>query len=108
MNEPTPIQRWTAKRRRELVLSIIKGETSSPEAARKHDLTVAEIEQWIEKAMDGMENNLRSKPRDEDAQVASHIAKLERKVGRQALEIDILKEAIRPYRPFPEGTQSES
>ena len=107
MTEPTPIQRWTAKRRRELVLSIIKGDTSAQEAARSHDLTVGEIERWVERAMGGMENSLRSKPRDEEAQAAAHVAALERKVGRQALELDIMKEAIRPYRPFPEGTQSE-
>ena len=40
------VQRWTAKRRSALVMSIIKGETSAQEAARKHGLTVAEIEDW--------------------------------------------------------------
>jgi len=38
------VQRWTAKRRSALVLSILRGETSAQEAARKHGLTVAEIE----------------------------------------------------------------
>ncbi len=40
------VQRWTAKRRAALVLSVLKGETAVAEAARKHGLTVAEIEQW--------------------------------------------------------------
>lgn len=31
-----PIERWTAKRRMALVVSILKGETSVAEAARKH------------------------------------------------------------------------
>ena len=37
MNEKLPEnrQRWTAKRRSALVLSILRGETSSKEAARK-------------------------------------------------------------------------
>lgn len=39
-----PIERWTAKRRATLVLSILKGETSVAEAARCHGLTVAEVE----------------------------------------------------------------
>jgi transposase-like protein len=43
---PDDIQRWTAKRRAALVLSILKGETTAVEAARKHDLTVADIESW--------------------------------------------------------------
>lgn len=36
---PDDVQRWTAKRRAALVLSIIKGETSIAEAARTHGLT---------------------------------------------------------------------
>ncbi|MDF0668808.1 MAG: hypothetical protein P0119_22385 [Nitrospira sp.] len=39
-----PIERWTAKRRVTLVVSILKGETSVAEAARTHGLTVAEVE----------------------------------------------------------------
>jgi hypothetical protein len=45
---PEDVQRWTAKRRVALVLSIVRGETSVAEAARKHGLTVAEIEEWQE------------------------------------------------------------
>ena len=41
-----PIERWTAKRRVVLVVSILKGETSVAEAARTHGLTVAEVEDW--------------------------------------------------------------
>jgi hypothetical protein len=37
---PEDVQRWRAKRRVALVLSIIRGETSVAEAARKHGLTV--------------------------------------------------------------------
>ena len=36
---PEPIQRWTAKRRVTLVMSILKGDTSITEAARAHGLT---------------------------------------------------------------------
>ena len=39
-----PIPRWTAKRRTELVLQVLRGETSPQEAARKHGLTVSEVE----------------------------------------------------------------
>ena len=63
---PDEVQRWTAKRRAALVTSILRGETSAPEAARKHGLTVAEIEDWKEKAVAAMENALRSRPKDEE------------------------------------------
>ena len=61
------IQRWTAKRRAALVLSIMKGETSIAEAARRDGLTVAEIEDWRERFLVGAENALRSRPKDEAA-----------------------------------------
>jgi hypothetical protein len=61
------VDRWTAKRRLALVLSIVKGETSAAEAAREHGLTVAEIEGWKEQFLLGAEKALRSKPKDEEA-----------------------------------------
>jgi hypothetical protein len=57
---PEDLQRWTSKRRVPLVLSILKGETSIGEAARKHDLKVLEIEDWKERFLLGAENALRS------------------------------------------------
>src|SRR5262245_54975613 len=67
-DEPAEIpQRWTAKRRAALIVSILKGETSAPAAARKHVLTVAEIEEWRERFLLGAENALRTRPKDEDA-----------------------------------------
>ena len=41
---PENVQRWTAKRRATLILSIVKGEISVQEAARAHGLTVSEVE----------------------------------------------------------------
>jgi transposase-like protein len=87
---PDEVQRWTAKRRSALVLSIIKGETSTVEAARKHGLTVAEVERWKEAFLAGAENALRSRPKDEEALKDEQIAKLQRKVGELVLDIDIL------------------
>lgn len=43
---PEDLQRWTSKRQAALILSILKGETSVAEAARKHALKVSEIEDW--------------------------------------------------------------
>lgn len=107
VDEQGDIQRWTAKRRTALVLSIIRGETSAQEAARKHGLAVAEVESWMERAMAAMENQLRSRPREEDEQKDERIRQLERKVGQMALDMDILKEAARPYHPTAGRTSDE-
>ena len=64
---PENVERWTAKRRVALVVSMLKGETSVAEAARKHGLTVAEVEEWRDRFLLGAENALRSRPKDEEA-----------------------------------------
>ncbi len=77
------------------------GETAEPssvaEAARLHGLTVAEIEDWREKFLQGAENALRSRPRDEEAFKDEQIKKLKQKIGDLVLDNDILREALKPY-----------
>lgn len=101
-----PIERWTAKRRATLVLSILKGETSVAEAARRHGLTVAEVEDWRERFLVGAENALRSRPRDEEALKEEQIKKLKQKIGDLVVEADVLGEALKPY-PLARGTSDE-
>ena len=103
---PEEIQRWTAKRRTALIVSIVRGDTSAQEAARQHGLTVAEIEDWRERFFLAAENALRSKPRDEEALKDEQIKRLKQKVGELVLDIDILKEAQKG-RPFAPETSDE-
>ena len=103
---PEKVQRWTAKRRTALVMSIIKGETSAKEAARKHGLTVREIDDWKDRFLMGAENALRSKPRDEIALRDEQIKRLKMKVGDLVMDMDILKTAER-IRPFLDGASDE-
>lgn len=84
----------------------MKGETSAAEAARKHGLTIAEIERWKEQFFAAGENALRARPRDEEAAKDEQIERLKRKVGELVLDIDILKEANKG-RPFGPGTSDE-
>ena len=103
---PDTVQRWTAKRRTALVMSIVRGETSAQDAARKHGLTIGEIEDWRERFLAGAENALRSRPRDEEAFKDHQIKQLKQKVGELVLDIDILKEAMKGH-PFVQGTSDE-
>lgn len=103
---PEDVQRWTAKRRVALIVSIIKGETSVAEAARKHGLTVSEIEDWKERFFLAAENGLRSRPKDDEALKDEQINRLKRKVGELVLDLDILKTAER-LRPTVPTTSEE-
>ncbi len=100
------VQRWTAKRRVALVLSILRGETSAPEAARSHGLTLAEVEEWKEKFLLAGENGLRARPKNEEALQEEQIKKLKQKVGELVLDLDIMREAMKG-RPFAERTSEE-
>jgi transposase-like protein len=95
------VQRWTTKRKADLVLSLIKGETSIQEAARQHGLTVAELEEWKERFLLAAENALRARPKDEEALKDEKIKKLKQKIGELVMDIDILKEAAKRHPPMP-------
>jgi transposase InsO family protein len=55
---PEEVQRWTAKRRVALVISLLKGETTTAEAARRHGLKLAEVEDWRERFLVRSDNGL--------------------------------------------------
>ncbi len=75
-----------------MVLEILRGDTSAAEAARKHGLTVAEIEAWRERFLSGAENALRRRPLNEDAQKDQEIKRLKQNVGELVMDLDILNE----------------
>jgi transposase-like protein len=91
------LKRWTAKRRVALVIEILRGDTSVAEAARKHGLTVADVEDWRERFLAGAENALRSRPTDEDGQKEREIKRLKQKVGELVMDLDIVKEAVKGH-----------
>ncbi len=91
------LKHWTAKRRVALVLDILRGDTSVAEAARKHALTMAEIEDWKQRFLSGAENALRSRPLNDEAQKDREIKRLQQKVGELVMDLDIVKEAIKGH-----------
>jgi transposase-like protein len=102
---PEEVQRWTAKRRAALVISLLKGETTAVEAARRHGLKVAEVEEWRDRFLLGAENALRTRRKEDEALREEEINRLKRKVGELTMDLDILREAAR--RPTTRGTSDE-
>jgi transposase-like protein len=99
-------QRWTAKRRAALVLSLLKGETTAAEAARRHGLKVAEVEDWRDRFLLGAENALRARPKEDEALREEELNRFKRKVGELTIDLDILRTADR-LRPMTPGTSDE-
>jgi hypothetical protein len=53
---PEKVQHQTATRRAALVISLLKGETTAAETARRHGLKVAEVEVWRDRLLLGADN----------------------------------------------------
>jgi transposase-like protein len=102
---PEEVQRWTAKRRAALVISLLKGETTAVEAARRHGLKVAEVEEWRDRFLPGAQNALRARQKEDEALREEEINRLKRKVGELTMDLDILREATR--RRTTPGTSDE-
>ena len=71
------VQRWTAKRRAALIISLLKGETTAVEAARRHGLKVAEVEGWRDRFLLGAENALRARQKEDEALREDEINRLQ-------------------------------
>ena len=103
---PEEVQRWTAKRRAALVISLLKGETTAAEAARRHGLKVAEVEDWRDGFLLGAENALRARSKDDEALREEELNRFKRKVGELTMDLEILQTAAR-LRPTTPETSDE-
>ncbi len=85
------IKRWTAKRKTQVVLDILKGKTTVAEISRQHDLTPGEVERWVDEGIRGMENNFRAHPRDIREQYERKLAEAHAALGEKELELKAVK-----------------
>lgn len=85
------IQRWSAKRKVELLLSLIKGERKLVDVCREYDLKQSEVESWMETFMKAGERGLKAKSDDESAVHEKEVKELRAKVGELVLELDARK-----------------
>ena len=86
MGETQEIKRFAAKRKAEIVMDIFQGKTTVAEVSRKYDLTPATIEEWMEDARRGMENQLRARPKDVAAMYEEKIKEMKAVIGELTLE----------------------
>jgi len=89
------IKRWTAKRKIQVVLDILKGKTTVAEVSRQHDLTPGEVERWVDEGIRGMENNFRARPRDIREQYERKLAQAHAALGEKELELKAVKKLQR-------------
>jgi transposase-like protein len=90
-------QRWTAQRKAELALGIIKGEISMVDACRQNDLKQSEVESWISTFIQTGTQGLKTNSREQMNEYERQIKEMQTKIGELVLEIDARKklEALR-------------
>ena len=84
-------QRWTARRKVELLLQLIKGEVKLVDVCREHDLKQSEVEGWMETFLKSGERGLKARAEDEQATHDREVRELRAKVGELVLELDARK-----------------
>ena len=82
-----PGQRWTAGRKREVVLRILRGE-SLDALSRELGVEMYRLEQWRDKALSGMDAGL--KDRDDDP-LSHALDAAKRHIGELSMENELLR-----------------
>ena len=91
-------QRWTAKRKVELLLQLIRGETKLVDACREHDLKQSEVEAWMETFLLAGERGLKARSEDEQA-----VCSVRRSLCRSCAATGSSKSTSRPTVPSRTG-----
>src|SRR5262245_32049649 len=89
--ETKEFQRWTAKRKVELLLQLIRGERKLVDVCREYDLKQSEVEGWMDTFVKGGERSLKARAEDEQAVHEAEVRELRAKIGELVLELDARK-----------------
>jgi transposase-like protein len=99
--EPQPegekFERWTAQRKAAIILEVLKGQISVPEACRKHGITQGEFRDWADEYHRGGVDALKVNKKGLEAEYRAEGRRLQSKIGELVMENEIRKEAMRPF-----------
>src|ERR687885_140120 len=94
-----PGQRWSAARKREVVLRLMRGE-SAELLSRELGLPIVKLEQWREKAEAALEGALKERETDQaDGQLAAAM----QRIGELSMEVELLRARIARPGPLARG-----
>jgi transposase-like protein len=86
-------QRWTAKRKAEIILQILRQTTTVIDVARQNDLTPSEVQDWIDTFLKAGEQGLKARSSNVQEQTDKEIKELKAAIGDLYVENAILKKA---------------
>jgi len=85
------IERWTARREAAIIVDVLKGKISVPEACRKYGFTQGEYREWADEFMRGGIDALKVNRKGLEAEVK----RLQARIGELVMDNEIGKEALR-------------
>jgi transposase-like protein len=89
-------QRWSAVRKREVVLRLLRGE-SIDALSRELGVEIYRLEQWREKALVGIDESLKQRQNDP---IQSELNQAMRRIGELTMENELLWERVRKPGPL--------
>ena len=93
-------QRWTASRKREVVLRIIRGE-SLDKLSRELGVEIYRLEKWRDRALSSLDAGLKKR---KDDPVQAELDAAMKRIGELTMENELLYERCRKGNgPFPKG-----
>ena len=106
--QPSPederFERWTAQRKAAIILEVLKGQISVPEAARKYGFTQGEFRKWADEYHRGGIDALKVNKKGLEAEHRNELRRLQAKIGQLVMENEIAKEALKII-PLDESEQ---
>lgn len=92
-----PNERWSVRRKREVVLRLLRGEPLDA-LSREVGVEIYRLEQWREKALSGMEEALRDRMGDP---LQTELDAAKRHIGELSMENELLRRERDVRRPLP-------
>lgn len=83
------IKKWTASRKAEIVVALLKGSKQIIDICREYDLKQSEVEKWKENFLESGERGLKTGSDKDEKDL--EILNLRAKVGELLLEVDARK-----------------
>jgi len=94
-----PGQRWSAARKREVVLRLMRGEPAEL-LSRELGLPIVKLEQWRQRAEAALEGALKEREVDP---ADSHLAAAMQRIGELSMEVELLRARIARPGPLARG-----
>ena len=96
-------QRWSAGRKREVVLRLLRGE-SVEALSRELSIEIYRLEQWREKALSGIDASMKERPGDP---VQAELDQAMRRIGELTMENELLWQRVRKPGPLAKRRSSK-